>query len=276
MLNLQLTDETKVIIFSDYVKDIENSVRICRDDIPYFMDFSSNITFFESLKFEELSNTNVEWIIFDTEILDSDDIHIINFKTNILSLLYRNYPNLKFILLSSGSVFGEDDWGEPTELSKNYYRNYLETRIIKNDESIKNRLWNLRYELFDEDLLNNDFYENKIYYGSINKKHSLITNKSLHSIINGIMQNYNNIKAGTYHIIPKDIQTEYQILHYVAWYKNQKGYIERSSSVNSINHILKTTKPKELKNIWELAGYSDIPTFKEMFDNLVMEQPTLV
>jgi hypothetical protein len=271
MKNLEITEQTKVIIFSDYINDIENSIRICRNDIPEFMDFSSNANFFESLKFEELSNMNVEWVIFDTEILDNDELHIINFKTNILSLLYRNYPNLKFILLSSGSIFGEDDWGEPTELSKNYYRTYIETRIIKNDESIKNRLWNLRYDLFDEKLLNNDFIENKIYYGSIDRKFSLITIKSLHTIINSIIKNHSEIKEGTYHIIPKDTQTEYEIFHFIAWKKKQKGYIERSSSVYPMNHILRTIKLKELKRLWEFSGYDGIPTFIELLNELVSE-----
>ncbi len=196
-------------------------------------------------------NKELDWIIYD---MNSDS----NLDLDVLIHSSYTYPNLKFIIISSGYVFGEFNWNESTELDE------IESISNRLPDGVK--LWVLRAELFDKNLLNKDFSEDRVYHGSIDKRYSLITEESLISIIDGLMKNHTEIKEGTYHIVPKDTQTEYEIFNYIVWNKGEKPYIERSTSTHPLNHILKTSKSEELDRIWKLSGYEETPTFKKLLD----------
>jgi hypothetical protein len=83
-----------------------------------------------------------------------------------------------------------------------------------------------------------------------------------------IINNYKEFNSSTYHIIPKDNQTEYELLNYLSWKRKNNSYIERSSSVFPSNKVLKTSKLNLLNHLWSFAGYEEIPTFKDLFDEI--------
>ena len=141
--------------------------------------------------------------------------------------------------------------------------------IISKEEIVSDRVWTLRYELFDEISISNiDFSEDRAYHGAIDIKRSMITKNALNSLIQTIVENHTQIKEGTYHIIPKDTHTEYELLNYIACKKGKSPYIERATSKTPINHVLKTSKRSELEKFWSLSKYGEIPSFKELFDEI--------
>lgn len=227
------------LLLSNRIKTIHNAnLSLLNGEISE--NFSDNIS---------SNNKDLEWIIYDMNT-DSDVDFLVN--------LSNSHPNLKFIIISSGYVFGDSNWNESTELDENQT---IRERLSNNAKS-----WVLRVDLFDKNLLHKDFSEDRIYHGSIDKKYSLITEESLISIIDGLMKNHTEIKEGTYHIVPKDTQTEYELLNYIAWNKGEKPYIERSTSSYPINHILRTSKSEDLEKIWKFSGYEEMPTFKKLLD----------
>jgi dTDP-4-dehydrorhamnose reductase len=213
---------------------------------------------------------DIEWFIFDAQLESDSQENMLMFNAYLPLYLHNKYPNLKFIHITKGSVFGNDNWNNSSEIDKHSPENYF-SKSISIGEQKSDRTWNLRFDVFDDELLNREFSEGKVYYGEIDKKYSLITNNAANKIIEGIIDNHAELKADTYHIIPNNTQTEYELLHYIAWSKNAKGYIERSSSIVPINNVLKTCKKRELSKIWDFAGYPEIPNFKELFDEITQE-----
>lgn len=244
----------KVLVLSKVIKPWNASVFVSNED---YSNDNPKEFIIKTLE----SNHSIEWVIYDTN-------YPWVFHSGVSKFLYETYPNLKFIFTSSGYVFGNSNWNESTEIDEyNPEQEFLE--IISKEEIVSNRVWTLRYELFDEMSISNiDFSEDRVYHGAIDIKRSMITKTALNSLIQTIVENHTQIKEGTYHIIPKDTHTEYELLNYVAWKKGKSPYIERATSNTSINHILKTSKYSELEKIWSLSKYRNIPSFKELFDEL--------
>jgi len=244
----------KVLVLSKVIKPWNASVFVSNED---YSDDNPKEFIIKTLE----SNNSIEWVIYDTN-------YPWVFHSGVSKFLYETYPNLKFIFTSSGYVFGNSNWNESTEIDEyNPEQEFLE--IISKEEIVSNRVWTLRYELFDEMSISNiDFSEDRVYHGAIDIKRSMITKTALNSLIQTIVENHTQIKEGTYHIIPKDTHTEYELLNYVAWKKGKSPYIERATSNTPINHILKTSKYSELEKIWSLSKYRNIPSFKELFDEL--------
>lgn len=269
METLEKTVVSNVLTFSDLSLQVGNRVSLLDiDKFPF--DENNPISVCESISDfidQSIIQNKIEWIVYNLSINTTDELHSIVLSSYVPRYLYNKYPTLKFVLLTNGNVFGEDNWGNATEIQQHSPMDFY-AKTISVGELQGDRVWMIRSLLFDERSLDYDFVEDKVYYGSINHKYSLITKASLSSIINGLIKNYTEIKEGDYHIIPKDTQTEYQLLNYVAWRKNVRSYIERSSSSIAKELILKSIKPKELKKIWEFAGYPEIPTFKELLDEI--------
>lgn len=212
------------------------------------------------------NNSDIEWIIFDIELNSNslEDMIIVN--SYLPHYIYNKYQTYKIIFTSSGLVFGNENWNK-TEID-NHCSDNIYSKSISMGEVIGERSWVIRYDLFDDSLFNKTFKKDKIYYGSIDTKYSFITYKSLNKIIEAIIDNYNKIKSGVYHIVPKDTHTEYEILNYICWKNKYNCYIERSSSILKKEKFLKSSKINILKTIWNYAGYDDIPTFKLLLNEI--------
>lgn len=269
METLEKTDVSTILTFSDVSLRVGNQVSLLDSD-KFPFDENNPISVCESISNfidQNIIQNKIEWVVYDLSVNTIDKLQSIVLSSYIPRYLYNKYHTLKFVFLTNGNVFGEDNWGNATEIQQHSPMDFC-AKTISTGELQGDRVWMLRSVLFDEGSLDFDFVEDKVYYGSVNNKYSLITKLALSSIIRGLIENYTEIKEGDYHIIPKDTQTEYQLLNYLAWKKNQKPYIERSSSVVAKESILKSIKPKELKKIWEFAGYPEIPTFKELLDEI--------
>ena len=263
-----LNNLPSVVIFTQNKKlYIDNSIQINNNQAELRDDFFYIKLFCDTYIDEIIKSNPIEWFIYDLDIVDDNEEKMLLFNSYIPRYLYKTYENLKFIFLSNGNVFGDSDWNESTEIDRHTPINYF-GKTVSAGEIYDERMWTLRYELYDENSIYNSFQYDKVYYGAVDKKYSLITENALKCVIEGLINNHTEIIEGAYHIIPKDTQTEYQLMHYNAWNTNSKPYIERSSSSYPINHILKTCKPKETEKLWKFAGYDIIPTFKELFDNL--------
>lgn len=211
-------------------------------------------------------NDDIEWVIYDLELDNNNAEDMIIFNSYLPHYIYNKYTKQKFIFTSSGIVFGENNW-DKTEIDSHSPRSlYAKTRSSGEVEG--DRVWTLRYDLFDENFLEKSLVDDRVYYGSIDNKHSYITNKALNGIIESIIDNYTEYNPSTYHIVPKDTHSEYELLNYLSWRKKSNSYIERSSSISPSNKVLKSCKFNVLKSLWEYAGYEEIPTFKVLFDEL--------
>lgn len=269
METLYKTEVSTILTFSDMPIHVGNRVSLLDSD-KFPFDENNPFSLCESVSNfveQNIIQNKIEWIVYDLSFNTFDKLQSIVLSSYIPRYLYNKYPSLKFVILSDGKVFGEMNWGDATEIQQHSPMDFY-AKTISTGELQGDRVWLLRSVLLDERSLDYSFEEDKVYYGSVNNKYSLITRSALSSIINGLIENYSEIKEGDYHIIPKDTQTEYQLLNYVAWKINAKPYIERSSYVMGQELVLKTIKTKELKKLWELAGYPEIPTFKELFDQI--------
>lgn len=249
-----INKEIKVLVLSQVIKPWDASVFVSDGD---YTNDNPKEFIINTLK----NNNSIEWVIYDTN-------YPWVFHSGLPKFLCETYPNLKFIFTSSGYVFGDSNWNESTEIDEHSpEQQFLE--LISKEEIVRDRVWTLRYELFDEISISNiDFSEDRAYHGAIDIKRSMITKNALNSLIQTIVENHTQIKEGTYHIIPKDTHTEYELLNYIAWKKGKSPYIERATSNTPINHVLKTSKWSELEKIWSLSKYGQIPSFKELFDEI--------
>jgi dTDP-4-dehydrorhamnose reductase len=261
-----MTENSILVISNETKRVIKNSIRLCitLTDNIHGLNIVNHIDGFIEKILQE--NTSIEWVIYDLELNNNNAEDMIIFNSYLPHYIYNKYTNQKFIFTSSGVVFGETNWDKTEIDSHNPKTLYAKTRSSGEIEGA--RAWLLRYDLFDDKFLEQSLLDEKVYYGSIDNKHSYITNKALNSIIEGLINNYKEFNSSTYHIIPKDNQTEYELLNYLSWKRKNNSYIERSSSVFPSNKVLKTSKLNLLNHLWSFAGYEEIPTFKDLFDEI--------
>jgi hypothetical protein len=213
-----------------------------------------------------INNSDIKWIIYDLELNNDNIENMIIVNSFLPHYIYNKYKNQNILFNSNGFVFGDGDWNRSEVDSHIVDTPY--SKSISNGEIIGDRAWTIRYDLISNSMLELSFIKDKIYYGSVNTKYSYITTNALNKIIEGIITNYKNIKSGVYHVTPKDILTEFELLNYICWKNNSNCYIERSTSIKSRERILKSSKKKALKDIWINAGYPEIPTFKMLLEEV--------
>lgn len=261
-----MTKKSILLISNEIKRVIKNSIRLdisLKENIHGLSIVSYIDGFIEKILTD---NNDIEWVIYDLEIDNNNAEDVIIFNSYLPHYIYNKYTNQKFIFTSSGIVFGETNWDKTEIDSHNPKSLYAKTRSSGEVEG--ERVWLLRYDLFDENFLEKSLVDDKVYYGSIDNKHSYITNKALNSIIEGLIDNYKEYNPSTYHIIPKDTHTDYELLNYLSWKRKSNSYIERSSYIVPSNKVLKTCKVNLLKSLWGYAGYEEIPSFKVLFDEL--------
>lgn len=259
--------KNSILTVSNNIKrSIKNSINlnISIDEKKHGIDIVGYVdSFLEKILF---NNSDIRWVVFDLNTATDNPEDLIILNSFLPHHIYNKYTNLNFIFITSGKVFGDDIWNK-TEIDSHTTKS-LYSRSISAGEVNGDRSWVLRCDVFDEDFLNRDFEKSKVYYGSVDRKYSYVTNKALNKIIESLIGDEEIIPNGIYHIVPKDTHSEYELLNYLCWNKKSDSYIERSSSTKPIENILKTCKPDLLKLIWKKSGYEEIPTFKKLFDEL--------
>ena len=95
-----------------------------------------------------------------------------------------------------------------------------------------------------------------------------LTTPSLVRIVHGIIKN-KNFKHGLFNIVPKDKVTKYALLKIFnkKFFKNKKNIIPIKNLLK-INRILLTENIDFNKKLWKNAGYSNVPTIKDMIEEL--------
>jgi dTDP-4-dehydrorhamnose reductase len=72
-------------------------------------------------------------------------------------------------------------------------------------------------------------------------------------------------KSGVQHLIPSDVVSKAELLHLIADHEMRRDLIiENGKAANSIDRSLVTLDPAYNREIWELAGYRQIPSIKQL------------
>lgn len=256
---------------SSFDLSIDNSfVTYINTDTNDYQSYMSSITDWISTYYND--ENNIEWVICDID-LNSDDYESMILINGLLPYkLYNSLKNTKFIFLQNGYFYGENYWEDKIE-DNNYVIDsmyQMSKCLFKGLSQDKKRVWGLRYDLIDDNLLNEDFKSNEIYRYPINHICNSITKESLSKIINGIINNYNDIEPSIYNISSKVKTNLYQIAHYIAWAKNNPNvYIERSMLNTPINRVLSSIKTSSINKIWKYAGYNTIPGIQELINQTI-------
>ncbi len=75
----------------------------------------------------------------------------------------------------------------------------------------------------------------------------------------------NKFKSGVQHLIPSDVVSKAELLHFIADHEMRTDLvIENGTAANSIDRSLVTLEPGYNREIWELAGYRQIPSIKQL------------
>jgi len=94
-----------------------------------------------------------------------------------------------------------------------------------------------------------------------------VTTLNFANVINGIIEN--NCDAGLIqHLIPSEVVTKYELLHLFAKYFNKDIGINKIEADTVINRTLSTVNPQQNEILWNLGGYSVIPSVEENIDEL--------
>lgn len=75
----------------------------------------------------------------------------------------------------------------------------------------------------------------------------------------------NKFKPGVQHVIPSDVVSKAQLLHFIAEHEMRTDLIiENGRDNNNINRSLVTIDPTYNQEIWGLAGYREIPSIQQL------------
>ncbi len=73
----------------------------------------------------------------------------------------------------------------------------------------------------------------------------------------------------TYHFVPKDYVSKYQLLKLIAHKLNRQDLtINETKTNNPINRTLITDFPKMNRYLWEIAGYESVPTIAQIVNDI--------
>ena len=101
--------------------------------------------------------------------------------------------------------------------------------------------------------------------GYLNHSWNGITTYSLSKIILGIVES-GFWYSGTQHLVPSNSWTKFQLVQELIQVCNRLDLtLEKGSSRQGINRILQTVNPEQNSILWKLAGYSQSPSLRELF-----------
>ena len=75
----------------------------------------------------------------------------------------------------------------------------------------------------------------------------------------------------TYHFVPKNFVSKFELVKLIAKRTGRNDLIIiKKNTGNSVNRTLSTVYPEVNQHLWELAGYSQIPTIEEIVEEITL------
>jgi dTDP-4-dehydrorhamnose reductase len=210
-------------------------------------------------------------------IKESDSKSIINAQTinSFLPLTIAKSANefkFRYFQIGTDCVFNGEKGGYNEESSTDAIDVYGKTKIsgeimIKNKTVIRSSIIGPEYGT-GRSLLNWFIHEqSEAVSGFNNHLWNGVTTLNFANVINGIIEN--NYDAGLIqHLIPSDIVTKYELLNLFAEYFKKDIGVNKSEADTVINRTLSTLNPKQNEILWNLGGYSKIPSVEENVEEL--------
>ena len=205
-------------------------------------------------------------------INESDADSVVNAQTinSFLPLTIANSANnfnFKYLQIGTDCVFngekGMYDEKSYTDALDVYGKTKIAGEILVNNKTvIRSSIIGPEYGI-GRSLLN-WFYkeESNEVNGFNNHLWNGVTTLNFANVINGIIEN--NYDPGLIqHLIPSDVVTKYQLLHFFANHFNKDININKIEADTVINRTLSTLNPEQNEKLWNFGGYSHIPTVEE-------------
>lgn len=243
-----------------------------------------NLLEFDATKlqtYRSIKKTNPDIIIncigvIKPHINESSPFSIINafeINSNLPRNLLKLFPKSKIIHFNTDCVFSGKLGGYTESQKKDCNDIYGISKSL--GEVSSNRIMNLRCSIIGKEKdtklsLLSWFLDNKSIdiNGFTNHYWNGLTTTALVRIVNGIIIN-KSFKHGLFNIIPKDSITKYGLLKIFnkKFFANKKNIIPIKNRLK-VNRILATRHINLNKKLWKNAGYTNIPTIKNMIEEL--------
>lgn len=205
-------------------------------------------------------------------INESDADSVVNAQTinSFLPLTIANSANnfnFKYLQIGTDCVFngekGMYDEKSHTDALDVYGKTKIAGEILVNNKTvIRSSIIGPEYGI-GRSLLN-WFYkeESNEVNGFNNHLWNGVTTLNFANVINGIIEN--NYDPGLIqHLIPSDVVTKYQLLHFFVNHFSKDININKIEADTVINRTLSTLNPEQNEKLWNFGGYSHIPTVEE-------------
>ena len=106
--------------------------------------------------------------------------------------------------------------------------------------------------------------KNALINGYTNHVWNGVTVLHFSQVVLGVIEN-RKFRVGTFHLVPKDSLSKYQLLHIIAREFGRADLkIKTFETEGSINRSLITMDIEENLRLWQNGGYNDIPTILKM------------
>ena len=205
-------------------------------------------------------------------INESDTESVINAQT-INSFLPLNISkaanefNFKYLQIGTDCVFNGEQGMYNEESNTDALDVYGKTKVageilLNNKTVIRSSIIGPEYGI-GRSLLNWFYHEqsNKVN-GFNNHLWNGVTTLNFANVINGVIEN--NYDVGLIqHLIPSDVVTKYELLQLFANYFNKEISINKSDADTVINRTLSTLNLKQNETLWNMGGYSEVPSIEE-------------
>ena len=231
--------------------------------------------------YRSIKKTNPDIIIncigvIKPHINESSPSSIINafeINSNLPRNLLKLFPKSKIIHFNTDCVFS----GKLGAYIESHKKDCNDIYGISKSlgEVSSNRIMNLRCSIIGKEKttklsLLSWFLNNKSddINGFTNHYWNGLTTTALARIVQGIIIN-KYFKQGLFNIIPKDAVTKYGLLKIFnkKFFSNKKNIIPNKNKLK-LNRTLATRYVNFNKKLWKTAGYTNIPTIKDMIEEL--------
>ncbi len=187
--------------------------------------------------------------------------------------LASHCPDSKIIHISTDAVF-DTDGGKNNEKSRVSPSDFYGCCKIVGENDGEN-VNNIRCSIVGPEVKNHksllDWFlaQPKItpIKGYSNHMWNGITTLALSKVINGVITNEVKL-SNILHLIPADSLSKFDLLQLFNQIYNKQLDIIPSRANHGVNRVLTTVRPELNKQLWELGGYMEIPTIKQLIEEL--------
>ena len=170
--------------------------------------------------------------------------------------------------------------GQYTETSSHDARDaYGKTKSL--GEVVSNNVMHLRCSLVgpESNGRNTLFFEwvrrspsKAVLGGYVNHKWNGLTSRAFGQIVAGIVKS-GSFTPGLQHLVPTDAVTKHDLVKLELDLLGRTDItLEETRAEEQIDRTLSTVQPEANRRLFKLAGYSDLPTIREMMEGLPWEQ----